>query len=317
MTESAIVRWGNPELILMATNLLEGNALALQAINQARLSKAKVLLVHVIPASGSMTEINCGMPVLLPNSLVRNAKAKLDDIAKDFQREGIECEPIVITGLPEEEIPRLVKSRSVDRVVITDRNTTGVARFTAGSVADELIANLEVPVCVIGRRTHLKAANGPILGRVLLATSFRSESSLLAKFAMAVAKLNHSHLTLLHVLDTIGMSEQDRELGRLAARRRLFALVPNAAMYRNQPFLLVREGDPAAIIMGEASSMSADLIILGSPRTSMISRLLGANVVHRVVAESQCPVITIRFNSESSTGGIRELARTDAVVTPS
>ena len=51
MAKNAIARWSNPEVILVATTLLEDHTLMQHAMYQAKLSKASVLLVHVIPPS--------------------------------------------------------------------------------------------------------------------------------------------------------------------------------------------------------------------------------------------------------------------------
>jgi nucleotide-binding universal stress UspA family protein len=99
---------------------------------------------------------------------------------------------------------------------------------------------------------------------------------------------------LLHVLDSAGMSEQNQELAKYAAQQKLAELIPKEARHRHQPIRLVREGDPAEIIACEAGSMPEDLLILGSPYPAMRSWLLGTRIVHRVVAESRCPVITIK-----------------------
>jgi nucleotide-binding universal stress UspA family protein len=297
MTESAIAHWSNPQVILVATNLLEEHRLMLHATYQARLSNAKILLVHVAPPSYLRNEAHDDISSIHSSPLLGNVKKRLDDLVNDFQREGIECEPIVLKGLPDEQISLLVKSRSVDRVIVATRNATGVSRLVEDSVAERLIAGLEVPVCIIGRRTHPGAACGTPLGRILFSTSFEANDASAARFASTLAEAHHSQLTLLHVLDTVGMSDQERELARYMAHRRLSALVPREARHRHQPLCLVREGEPATIIVDEAGSMSQNLLILGSPYPSVLSWLLGTSLVHQVVAESQCPVITIRPNS--------------------
>src|SRR5450631_831155 len=122
MTENAAARWSDPGVILVATNLFEGYSLILHAIYQAKLSQARVLLVHVIPISRCMGEAACGRPFHLSSPLLRNVRTRLEEFLADFRREGIECEPIILNGLPELEIPLLVKSRSVDRVIVATRN---------------------------------------------------------------------------------------------------------------------------------------------------------------------------------------------------
>jgi nucleotide-binding universal stress UspA family protein len=313
MAKNANARWSNPDVILVAMTLLEDHTLMQHAMSQAKLSKASILLVHVIPPSYLKTEDAFGLPFVLSSPTIRVVREKLDQAAKDFQREGIPCEPIVLNGIPEEEIPPFVKSRSVDRVIVATRGMFGVARLIEGSIAERLIDVLEVPVCVIGRRTRAAPPFGAPIERILLATSLHSTSSLLASFASALAEVNHAHLTLLHVLVSDGMREQQFEVAQLAARRRLSALVPNEARHRFRPLLLVREGDPASLILEEAGALSPDIVILGSPHSSTASRRFSSSNVNRVVLESECPVITIKSVPGSSVEEIQEVTRAETL----
>src|SRR3954469_18094257 len=104
MKQSTVVRWSSHELILVATNLLEGQSLLLHAIFQARLSKAKVLLVHVIPPSHVRRDIQDGSPSFLPGPAVRRITATLGEAVQEFQQAGVLCEPIFLTGSPAEQI---------------------------------------------------------------------------------------------------------------------------------------------------------------------------------------------------------------------
>ena len=152
MTNNPFQRWSKPEVILVATNLLEGPALMLHAVSQAKLSGAKILLVHVIRPAYLRANADHGLPFVLPGPSLRTAQAMLDEIVRQFQCEGVLCEPIVLKGLPEEQIPALIRSRHVDRVLVATRNPRGVERLLERSVAEELMAILDVPVCVIGRQ---------------------------------------------------------------------------------------------------------------------------------------------------------------------
>jgi len=300
MAQSAIVRWSDPKVILVATNLLEGQTLILHAMYQARLSRATVLLVHVVRRSFLRSDVPKGAPSFLPGPVLQSVKSKLDETVREFLHEGILCEPIILAGHPAEQIALLAKSRCVDRVIAATRYASGVARLVEPSVAEELIATLDIPVCIIGRRVHPGPACGTPLGRVLMATALDSMSSTLGGFASTLAELNHSRLTLLHVMDTEGMSDQQRELARMVARQKLASLIPREARHRYEPVLLIRDGDPGTVILDEAGSVSQDVVILGTPNSSNVSRLLTYSVVHRVVIESQCPVITIKSPSSGS-----------------
>lgn len=302
MTGNEVVQWSRPRVILVATNLLEGHALFLHAIYHARLSHAKVLLVHVVPPSHQPSFACNEKPSVLENSVARNVRAKLATLAEEFRREDIACEPMVLEGAPGEQICRLVKAHFVDRVFITTRNTDGIARLAEESIAEELIARLPVPVCVIGRRTHPGAATSTPAGRVLVATSLQPGSEFLIRFASTLAEANRSPLALLHVLDTTGMSSQQEEIARFSIRKRLADLVPPEARHRDAPVCLVRDGDAASVILAEAGSRPQDLIVIGSSYPSVISWILGNSLVRRVVIESECPVITVKTQTCSEFG---------------
>jgi nucleotide-binding universal stress UspA family protein len=312
MAQNAVARWSNPELILVATNLLEGKTLIQHAIFQAQLTKAKVILAHVVLPSNSRANVPERTTISLLDPSIRAAKTKLEEMAIEFQHEGVLCEPIVLTGHPAEQIAQLAKSRAADRVMVATRFSAGVARLVEPSIAEELTLAIDIPVCIIGRRAHPAAAFGTSLGGILLATSLHSGNSLLASFASSLAELNHAQLTLLHVLENEEMSQQQREIARLVARRRLAALVPDEARY-TRPVFLVCEGDPATEILDKACSMSQEIIILGSPHPSMFPRSLTNSVVHHVALESQCPVIAIKPSLISSAKEIHELTSVKAL----
>jgi nucleotide-binding universal stress UspA family protein len=313
MKGNAIARRSNPDVILVATNLLEGQTYLLHAIYQARLSRAIILLVHVITRSGLRSDASEVAPSLALDPAIHAARMKLDEFAEEFQFEGVVCETIVMTGDPAEQISLVAKSRAVDRLILAARYESGPTRMVEASVAEKVIATVDIPVCFIGRLIHPSPACDAPLGGVLCATSLHSNSSQAVCFASALAELNHAHLTLLHVLDTEGMSEQGRQLARFAARQRLCASLPTEARHRDHPNFLIREGDPALIILAEALSRSQDFVILGSHHNQMASRPLMNGVVRRVIHESHCPVITINTDSASSPRGIHELTSSEAM----
>jgi len=89
----------------------------------------------------------------------------------------------------------------------------------------------------------------------------------------------------------------ERERGNVTLRSKTAALrIDSEGRKAPAPHLsaLVCEGDPAEIIAAESRTTSQDLLILGSPYPSVLSWLLGTSIVHRVIVESACPVITIR-----------------------
>ena len=316
MAQSTIVRWTDPKVILVATNLVEDRTFSLHVISQAKLSGAKVLLVHVVPPLYLRSESVYGAPFVQPVLVVRNTRGKLDEMAAVLRAEDVECESVILTGLPQETIPLFLKSRPVDRVIVSARNATGVERLVGGSVAEALISGVDIPVCVIGRQTIPPLACGTPPERILLAASLQPESSMLANFASTLAELHHSHLTLLHVLESAGMTQEERELARFIARRKLSGLIPKEARHRHHPAILIPDGDPIKIIPDAISSMSQDLVVLGGTYPSLFSWILGTSVVRRVIAEAKCPVITIKSQAGEATESPVRYDAIDAGGTP-
>jgi nucleotide-binding universal stress UspA family protein len=295
MSQNLVVRWSKPEVILVATNLLEGQSLILHGIYQAKLSNAQVLLVHVIPSLSPAVNASPGVaPSFLPSPTVGAVHAELAKAVKEFQREGILCEPIVLSGSPAEEIALLALSRGADRVICATRYASGIARLVEASIAEALIATVDAPVCIIGRHAQTYPKDAPPPRRILLATSLHTGSSVLVEFASALAETNNAQLTLLHVINTEGISEQRREMIRFGARQKLSELFQGDSRYKRQPDLIVGEGSPATVILDMVRSMSQDAVILGSPHSAHSCGFLSDGVVHRVVVESICPVMIVK-----------------------
>jgi nucleotide-binding universal stress UspA family protein len=250
----------------------------------------------------------------LVNPAVRAAQLKLDEMVEEFQFEGVLCEPIALTGDPAKQISLLAKARAVDRVILGARSASRMTCRVEGSLAEEVIATVDVPVCIIGRHAGPGPAHGGPLSRVLCATKLNSGSLQTVRFAGALAEWNHAHLTLLHVLDTEGMSEQSLPLARFAAREKLCASVPAEATHRDHPSFLIREGDPASLILSEALSRSEDLVILGYHPIPMVPRLFTNRVIRLIIDESQCPVIIINSGQDVSAPEIHESIRPEKML---
>ncbi|HVJ08370.1 MAG TPA: universal stress protein [Acidisarcina sp.] len=296
MDKNVIHRWSNPDTILVATNLADRPALMLHSISQAKASGAQVLLVHVIRPAYLSANSEEGVPFVLPSPTVHEVRAKLKDLACEYQQNGIPCEPIALKGLPAEEIPALVKDRSVDRVLVATRNADGVARLIEGSVAEDVMTGVDVPVCVIGRHVRAPNHDSPGSARILFATSLKPGCEEAAHFACKVAEFLQANLTLLHVISG-KEGDAERIASEDAVRERLETLLEEEVDLWCKPKITIRHGDPAAEILSETSGHLQDWIILGAPPHSSVARVLNVGVVQNVLAEARCPVITLKHTA--------------------
>jgi nucleotide-binding universal stress UspA family protein len=300
MDKILLHRWGNPDSILVATNLQDAPHLIPHAIAQARLSGAKVLLVHVIEPAYLRTSPPAGPAFVLPGPTVRSVRTKMNQIVKQFKHEGVLCEPIVLKGMPGAEIPALITERDIDRVIVGTRSAEIIERTLLGSVAEDLLHEVDVPVCVIGPhvRPQVRSDHKPV--SILFATSFHHKNQQSAQLALEIANLHQARLTLLHVMPS--GSTSTKEYSGLHTRREeeLLGLITEETKLWASPNIAIREGDAATEILAESVKVSADLIILGTTGASKIVRLLATGVVHRVIAKAKAPLITLRQEQQVS-----------------
>ncbi len=200
MDDATLHRWGKPDTILVATNLLDAPHIGPHVIAQARLSGAKVLLVHVIQPSYLPMNPTEAIPFVLPSPTLRSVQGRLNKIVKELQYEGVPCEPIVLKGLHGEQIPALIDERRVDRVIVGTRGAAALDRILLGAVADDLSHQVDVPVCVVGPHVRPQASSNRKPTSILVATSFRSQRPPSVQLAVELAALYHAHLTWLHVV---------------------------------------------------------------------------------------------------------------------
>ena len=292
MDDAMLHRWSKPDTILVATNLLDAPHIRPHVIAQARLSGAKVLLVHVIQPSLSMN-LTDGPHFVLPSPTLRSVQGRLNEIVKELQYEDILCEPIVLKGSPGEQIPALIHERRVDRVIVGTRGAEALGRILLGSVADDLLHHVDVPVCVVGPRVRSQVFANRKPTSILVATSFRSQRPPSVQLAVEFAALYHAHLTLLHVVSEEHTSEERCQRLRKQAHDELATLIAERGDVQVRVTVRIRGGTPSERITAFGSKIQAEFIVLGASAASRASRLLAAGVVHRVIAEAGVPVMTL------------------------
>jgi nucleotide-binding universal stress UspA family protein len=81
----------------------------------------------------------------------REQKEIFDAAARDNSTDGVEFSAIVIVGNAHNEISKVVSEQGIDLVIISTHGRRGVSRAVLGSVADEVMRDVDVPVMVVRR----------------------------------------------------------------------------------------------------------------------------------------------------------------------
>jgi nucleotide-binding universal stress UspA family protein len=137
------------------------------------------------------------------------------------------------------------------------------------------------------------------IGRILCPIDFSDASTHAAAHAIALARAYKASITALHVHSRLLMTVPDlRQLEGLSPEHEVQRLMSETAACfadagRVPVDVLVEEGQPARHILNCASTLPADLIVMGTHGTSGFEHLVLGSVTERVLRKARCPVLTV------------------------
>ena len=240
------------------------------------------------------------------NIWLQELRSRAQDWLTDPLFDGVEVEPIFVTGEPPREIARVAFENEMDLITLVTRTRNRLSRAFGGSIAEDIVAESPCPVLVIRvpQREFIEHREGKThlrLNRVLLATNFRPSSAAATQLANSIA--NHVGAEL-HAVYVIGdYYEQISAVfpeGGLGALTRLRNHVQERLSQLSNAFgpkvsTHIAEGRPYQEIVKLANEIEADLLVVG---TSVHGSLFGNNQVlgsetERVIRNAPCPVLCV------------------------
>ncbi len=301
MPESAVNRWSHPAVILVATDLSDLDRLMPFALEQAALTGARLILLHVIAVSEAMAADASGMPYYDPAGALDLAAKGLEACCEMARKRNIVCDALVREGNAAQQVLAAARQFHADRILLGTRSRGKVSRLLIGSVAEQVLRSVNIPVITVGPEAHLRVDAAEPERVVLHATSLRETSRPSAALAGEIAATLDARLVLLHVLPPIQEMTRKGEPTGLdsAAMHELRALASEVAPPGATPIEPhVIHGNPSIEILAEAAGRSACLIVLGASHHSAFENLTRDRTVYKVLAHARCPVMTLRESQE-------------------
>jgi nucleotide-binding universal stress UspA family protein len=281
------------DTILLATDFspsAETAKMYAQALAERYQSRVRVM--HVVNLTAAFETSDAGVSI---DFFRRLGEESLDRLKKEMDADHIRAEAVLCEGTdPATEILRAAQGGLVNLLVIGTRGHKGLARLVLGSTAEELIHQAGCPILTIG--PGVPPPQLPVsFQRIVYATDFSPEAAKACVFALSFAQDFGAHLYLCHVLpDPEGSGQMnDQELNDrfVSALQRL---VPDVAREWCEPECVLEHGFAADGILLLAQRVKADLIVLGTRRTSHWFNNFKTGVAFQVISGSTCPVLTIR-----------------------
>jgi nucleotide-binding universal stress UspA family protein len=291
-------RWAHPSVILVATDLSDLERLIPFALQQAQQTSARIILLHVLSAGAGTGPDPMGMPSYDPSGAIDFAIRTLEPWRMKARGQDIACDAIVREGYPAQQIVTAARQFRADRLLLGTRSRSKVSKLLLGSVAEQVLRSVNLPVMTVGPEAHLEVTGDARQRVVLHATTLRETSSPSAALACQIAAQQRAKLVLLHVLPPLADMARDRlptGLDSTAMRelRILAAETGSADSCCAEIETRVAHGHPAIEILAASSELGADLIVLGSTHRSAFHSLTHDRTVVRVLAHARCPVLTL------------------------
>lgn len=288
-------RLTHPKAILVATNLSDLQRLMPFALQMAAETGARLQLLHILPAAAQFTADATGMPYYDHQGAFNEASNMLKPWCDHAKKLGIHCVEIVRDAQPvAREILAVVNQFHPDRLILGTRSLGRLGKLLLGSVAEQVLRSVNLPVFTVGPEAHLMANSGQ-QPTVLFATTLGEGHQADAALACQVARSHGARLVMLHVLP--GLPEE-----RLSRSNALFEIVTYelhelankiGAGSCTRVDIKVAGGNPAGQILSEAAANHADLIVMGAADHTMFDGITHDRTVRQVLAHAQCPVLSL------------------------
>jgi nucleotide-binding universal stress UspA family protein len=297
MQDSFPAQWSDPDVILVATDLGDLDRLMPHALAQAATSHAHLLLLHVISADVAVQLDAGGTPIYDAGEAIQATKLALKPWCEAAAAQHIACAAMVREGEPAEQIALAARQFGADRILIGTRSPSKKRKLELGSVAEQVLRSVNIPVITVGPEAHLQDVADDRPPVVLHATTLRETSRPSAALACRIAAHHGANLVLLHVAphveemrrrgERVGIdSEAMQQLDRLRQE------TSGCGCLQIEPRVV--HGNRLIEILATAAECQASLIVLGIAGERAFDSLTRDHAILQVLAHARCPVMTLR-----------------------
>lgn len=279
------------ENILFATDFSDYSRQAIPYVSSlAHTYGSRVFLCHVVTPSQLVIAAPEATPYLY-EAECRNSEEQLAAIASLPELKGLRTEPLMCTGLLEDELTDVIKQKHIDLIVLGTHGRTGLRRLVLGSAAEQVCRMSDCPVLTIG--PDLVIGEKIKISRIVVPVDFSPESMTVLPYVAGIAREYGASITFLHVIPVdAGANVDGHTLAETA--RRTFKETMAAGVAEHDCEFLVEFGHLAETILQVARQKKADLIAMGIRQSAMPTLQLRSSMAYQVMANARCPVLTTR-----------------------
>ncbi|HET9790678.1 MAG TPA: universal stress protein, partial [Candidatus Angelobacter sp.] len=233
------------ENILFATDFSDYSRHAIPYVSSlAHAFGSRVFLCHVVTPSQLVIAAPEAAPYLY-EAECRNSEEQLAAMADLPELKGLRTQPVMCTGLLEDELTDVIKQKHIDLIVLGTHGRTGLRRLVLGSAAEQVCRMSDCPVLTIGPDLLI----GPKVNirRIVVPVDFSPQSKTVLPYVAGIASQYGASVTFLHVIPVDAAAKDGHTLGDTA--RQTFKKTMAAGIAELDYEFLVEFGDRAETIL--------------------------------------------------------------------
>lgn len=285
--------WSKPSTILFASEIPSNEKAFAYAIAQATEYGADLILFHAYDTLVITSSETSGVRYYDYAAAARSEMHHLEPLAERARAAGLRCEVVVRPGLPADQILAYAHERQIDRIIMGTHSPGPIGKLLVGSVAEAVLRISPVPVLIVGPEVVDGSLHNYATRTVLCAVSLLDTSVVAATFAAELAAQHKARLILQHVIKPQERHEvlAGRSIDQIESD--VVNLVPRDLQEKIEVQAIVVPGDPTEELLYQSRAQHADLIVLAAHGASAFAAITRHGIVYKVLAHSQCPVLTL------------------------
>ncbi len=135
--------------ILLATDGSRGMASAMaHAIELAQIHNAELHVLYVVDVR-SFAMLPSETRTRVRSVLTEEGETATEALKNIVPDNGIQIVPVIVEGLPHEEILKYAEENEIDLIVMGTHGQSGEEKRVVGSVAEEVVRKSQIPILII------------------------------------------------------------------------------------------------------------------------------------------------------------------------
>ena len=277
------------------------------AISRKARARLRLVLVHQPPFPPPLDENNLRLYTKIELAVKKSEREYLHRVAARIREAGaIQLATAHLSGSPAPALADYAREVGPDLVVMTTHGRGGLQRVWLGSVADQLVRSLDVPVLLVRPEEVAPVQRVPVLEEILVPLDGSRWAEAALPPALGVAKLFGARLGLVQVVPPVALlldapvipQSLDEELMALQRREAQDYLDDIADRISGQGMVSrassVLAGNALAGIQAAAAGPGVGMIALATHGRGGLRRLAVGSVTDKLVRTGDLPVLVTR-----------------------